>query len=66
MKGKNAVLVALSLLMLTGMRDPFRQPEDHCHGAELAQWQYQDGEQGRAKYWTASGRAASLAACRAT
>ena len=36
MKGKNAVLVALSLLMLTGMRDPFRQPEGHRHGAALA------------------------------
>ncbi|MBN6045768.1 DUF2531 family protein [Citrobacter sp. ku-bf4] len=41
MKSRDAVLVALSLLMLTGMRDPFRQPVDRCHGAELAQWQYQ-------------------------
>lgn len=41
MKGRDAVLVALSLSMLTGMRDPFRQPEDHCHGAELAQWRFQ-------------------------
>ncbi|HCD1253481.1 TPA: DUF2531 family protein [Citrobacter amalonaticus] len=41
MKGRNAVLVLLSLLMLTGMRDPFRPPDDRCHGAELTQWKYQ-------------------------
>lgn len=41
MKGRDAGLMALSLLMLTGMRDPFRQPEDRCHGAELTQWRYQ-------------------------
>ncbi|EHK0945119.1 HofP DNA utilization family protein [Citrobacter farmeri] len=41
MKGRDGLLVAFSLLILTGMRDPFRQPEDRCHGAELAQWRYQ-------------------------
>lgn len=35
------MLAGLSLLLLTGMRDPFRQPEDRCHSAELAQWRYQ-------------------------
>lgn len=41
MKGKHVLLATFSLLMLTGMRDPFQQPEDHCHTGELAQWRYQ-------------------------
>ncbi|WP_336219900.1 HofP DNA utilization family protein [Citrobacter amalonaticus] len=41
MKSRDALLVVFSLIGLTGMRDPFRQPEDRCHCAELPQWQYQ-------------------------
>jgi len=41
MNNRRWLLAVLSLLMLTGMRDPFRQPEDSCHCAELTQWRYQ-------------------------
>jgi hypothetical protein len=28
------------VLLLTGMRDPFRPPDDPCAIGELAQWRY--------------------------
>lgn len=33
-------LLLCSLLMLTGMRDPFHPPEDRCAVGQLAQWRY--------------------------
>lgn len=33
-------LLLCSLLMLTGMRDPFHPPEDRCAAGQLAQWRY--------------------------
>lgn len=41
MKVKRWLLVCLSLLILTGMRDPFLPPEDRCHIPELSMWRYQ-------------------------
>ncbi|AGR60750.1 TPA: DUF2531 family protein [Salmonella bongori] len=41
MKANRSVLVCVCLLTLTGMRDPFRPPEDRCRMAELPQWRYQ-------------------------
>lgn len=37
---KHGLLVGISLLMLTGMRDPFQPPEDRCHITELSTWRY--------------------------
>ncbi|WP_288888211.1 HofP DNA utilization family protein [uncultured Citrobacter sp.] len=41
MTNRRWLLAVISLLLLTGMRDPFRQPEDRCHSSTLAQWRYQ-------------------------
>ncbi|MDA8478368.1 DUF2531 family protein [Citrobacter sp. Awk 4] len=41
MSGKRWLLVCLSLLTLTGMRDPFKPPEDRCKTSELLQWRFQ-------------------------
>ncbi|EAX1616219.1 DUF2531 family protein, partial [Salmonella enterica] len=41
MKVSRGVLLCFCLLTLTGMRDPFRPPEDRCRIAELSQWRYQ-------------------------
>ena len=38
---KRWLLICSSLLMLTGMRDPFKPPEDRCRIAELPMWRYQ-------------------------
>ncbi len=40
MPGKARVLILLSLLFLTGMRDPFFAPEDLCAAGQLGQWRY--------------------------
>ncbi|MBE4854803.1 DUF2531 family protein [Enterobacter cloacae complex sp. P40RS] len=40
MPGKARVLILLSLLFLTGMRDPFSAPEDLCAAGQLGQWRY--------------------------
>lgn len=37
---KRGIIIGMSLLLLTGMRDPFRPPEDRCQIAELTQWHY--------------------------
>ncbi|HDR2755730.1 MULTISPECIES: HofP DNA utilization family protein [Enterobacter] len=34
-------LLLCSLLLLTGMRDPFHPPEDRCAVGQLALWRYQ-------------------------
>jgi hypothetical protein len=36
----SARLLVCSVLLLTGMRDPFRPPDDPCAIGELAQWRY--------------------------
>lgn len=41
MRGKRWLLVCFSLLTLTGMRDPFKPPEDRCKTGELLQWRFQ-------------------------
>ncbi|WP_297117089.1 HofP DNA utilization family protein [Enterobacter sp. ECC-175] len=39
---RNGRLLLLSaLFLLTGMRDPFRPPDDTCAVGQLAQWRYQ-------------------------
>lgn len=38
--GRLALLILSLLPMLTGMRDPFRPPDDSCRFAELARWRY--------------------------
>ncbi|MCI0037221.1 HofP DNA utilization family protein [Salmonella enterica] len=51
MKASRSVLLCFCLLMLTGMRDPFRPPEDRCRIAELSQWRYQ-GAVRKGERWT--------------
>ena len=34
-------LILCSLVLLTGMRDPFRPPDDRCATGALARWRYQ-------------------------
>lgn len=41
MRGKRWLLVSVSMLILTGMRNPFQPAEDRCHIAELSAWRYQ-------------------------
>lgn len=41
MRSKIRGLILCSLLVLTGMRDPFQPPEDNCAVGEFAQWRYQ-------------------------
>lgn len=41
MRGKRWLLAGIALCLLTGMRDPFKPPEDLCRISELSQWRYQ-------------------------
>ena len=41
MRVKRWLLAGLALCLLTGMRDPFKPPEDLCRISELSQWRYQ-------------------------
>lgn len=41
MRVKRWLLVGIALCLLTGMRDPFKPPEDLCRVSELTQWRYQ-------------------------
>ncbi|QLR45044.1 DUF2531 family protein [Enterobacter sp. RHBSTW-00994] len=34
-------LILCSVVVLTGMRDPFHPPDDLCAAGQLAQWRYQ-------------------------
>lgn len=36
------LLACVSVLILTGMRNPFLPPEDRCQIAELSAWRYQE------------------------
>lgn len=38
---KRWLLASVSVLILTGMRNPFLPPEDHCQIAALSTWRYQ-------------------------
>ncbi|AFP71961.1 HofP DNA utilization family protein [Enterobacter kobei] len=40
MRNSAKCLLVCSVLLLTGMRDPFRPPDDPCATGELAQWHY--------------------------
>lgn len=45
--GRSARWLLLSaLFLLTGMRDPFRPPDDICGVGQLAQWRYQGNVSG--------------------
>lgn len=37
MRGKRWLLAGIALCLLTGMRDPFKPPEDLCRISELSQ-----------------------------
>lgn len=50
MKVNRSVLVCFCLLTLTGMRDPFRPPQDRCRIAELPQWRYQGAVRNGARW----------------
>jgi hypothetical protein len=41
MRVKRWLLAGIALCLLTGMRDPFKPPEDLCRISELSQWRYQ-------------------------
>ena len=41
MRSKARLLILLSPLFLTGMRDPFSVPEERCAAGQLSQWRYQ-------------------------
>lgn len=41
MRSNVRFLLLCSLLMLTGMRDPFHPPDDLCAAGQLSQWRYQ-------------------------
>lgn len=41
MRSKTRLLILLSPLFLTGMRDPFSVPEERCAAGQLSQWRYQ-------------------------
>ena len=40
MRSKCHWLLVGSLFLLTGMRDPFRPPDDHCASGQLSHWRY--------------------------
>ncbi len=40
MRVKRWLLAGIALCLLTGMRDPFKPPEDLCRISELSQWPY--------------------------
>lgn len=51
MRVKRWLLAGIALCLLTGMRDPFKPPEDLCRISELSQWRYQgDGRARRAHH----------------
>lgn len=41
MMTKRWLFACFSVLLLTGMRNPFQPPEDLCRMAELSAWRYQ-------------------------
>lgn len=41
MRVKRWLLAGITLCLLTGMRDPFKPPEDLCRISEASQWRYQ-------------------------
>lgn len=41
MRSKARLVILLSPLFLTGMRDPFSVPEERCAAGQLSQWRYQ-------------------------
>ncbi len=41
MRVKRWLLAGIACVFLTGMRDPFKPPEDLCRISELSQWRYQ-------------------------
>ncbi|HBH7067187.1 TPA: DUF2531 family protein [Enterobacter cloacae] len=47
MRNSARSLLVCSVLLLTGMRDPFRPPDDPCAIGELAQWHYRGMVGGR-------------------
>ena len=49
MRVKRWLLAGVALCLLTGMRDPFKPPEDLCRISELSQWRYQ-GMVGRGEH----------------
>lgn len=49
MRVKRWLLAGIALCLLTGMRDPFKPPEDLCRISELSQWRYQ-GMVGRGEH----------------
>lgn len=53
MRVKRWLLAGIALCLLTGMRDPFKPPEDLCRISELSQWRYQGmvGRGERIKRW---------------
>ncbi len=61
MRSKARLLILLSPLFLTGMRDPFSVPEERCAAGQLSQWRYQGGSQRQQGYRPYAGRAETLA-----
>ncbi|MGG5835607.1 HofP DNA utilization family protein [Huaxiibacter chinensis] len=47
MRTKRRYLLVCAVLMLTGMRDPFRPPDDRCAIGQLHQWRYHGMVNGR-------------------
>lgn len=47
MRTKRRYLLVCAVLMLTGMRDPFRPPDDRCAIGLLSQWRYHGMVNGR-------------------
>lgn len=49
MRNSARYLLLCSVWLLTGMRDPFRPPDDPCAVADLAQWHYRGMVDGRSR-----------------
>ncbi|HDR2845365.1 HofP DNA utilization family protein [Enterobacter sichuanensis] len=47
MRNSTRYWLVCSVLLLTGMRDPFRPPDDPCATGELTQWRYRGMVGGR-------------------
>ncbi|WP_217480394.1 HofP DNA utilization family protein [Enterobacter chuandaensis] len=47
MRNSAKYLLVCSALLLTGMRDPFRPPDDPCATGELARWHYRGMVEGQ-------------------
>lgn len=47
MRNSARCLLVCSVLLLTGMRDPFRPPDDPCAIGELAQWRFRGMVEGQ-------------------